>query len=82
MHILQPLTDLLYNGSGLLFRELTFLLDLLKTTVWKGFEHEIEILLIMEVPIQSRQITIVQVRLDLDLSQNVLFNFSITDTFL
>jgi hypothetical protein len=36
----------------------------------------------MEVPIQGCQITIIQIRLDLYLSQNMLLNFCIADPLL
>lgn len=82
VHILKTHTDLFYYCCCLFFWQFFLLFDLLETTVGKCFDDQIEIFLIVEVSEQCSQIGMVQIGLDLDLSQNVIFYLHLTDSLL
>jgi hypothetical protein len=53
MHVLESISDLLYDGGCFFFRQFSFLLDLLKTAVREGFQNEVDVLLVVEVTVES-----------------------------
>lgn len=82
VHVLQSIANLLDNCSCFFLRQFPLLLDLLQTAIWQSFDDEIQVLLIMEVPKQSSDIGLVQVGLDLNFPQNVVFHLHFPDPLL
>lgn len=79
VHVLEPVTDLLDNGSCFFLWQFPLLLDLLQTAIRQRFYDEIQVLLIVEVPEQGSDIGLAQIRLDLYLPQNVVLHLHFPD---
>ena len=82
VHVLETHTDLFDYCCCLFLWQFFLLFDLLETAVWKCFDDQVEIFLIVEVSEQCSQVGMVQIRLDFDLSQDVIFYLHLTDSLL
>ena len=82
VHVLETLSYLPHDRCRLFLWQFLFLLDVLKASIRKGLKDEVEILFVVEVPEERGQIFVVQVGLDLDLSQDVFLHFGCPDPLL
>lgn len=79
VHILESLANLLHDGCCFPLGKLSLLLDLLQTAIRKGFNNQIQIFLIVEIAEESCQIAMGEVRLDLDLPKDMIFDFQLSN---
>lgn len=61
VHVLEPVANLLDDGSCFFLWQFPLLFNLLQTAVRKRFDDEIKIFLVVEVPEQSSDVGLVQV---------------------
>ena len=82
MHVLEAHAHLLDDRSCFFLWQFLLLLDLLEAAVGKRFDDEVEILLVMEAAEQGSQVGVVEIGLDLDFPQNVVFYLHLPDSLL
>ena len=79
VHELQPLRHLPDYVHRLLLRQLAFLLDLLEGAVGQQLQHEVEVVLIVEISVEGGAVAVVEVGLQLDLPDYVLLHLRLPD---
>lgn len=82
VHILQAYADLLDDCSCFFLWQFFLLFYLLEAAIRKCFYNKVKVFLIMKVAEQGSQIRMVQIGLDFDFSQYVVFYFHLSYSFL
>ena len=82
VHVLEPVADLLDDGGCFLLGQLPLLLDLLQTAIGQGLNDEVQVFLVVEIAEERSDVGLVEIGLDLDLAQNVVFHLHLADPLL